>query len=249
VKRIVVVALALWIAGCIAEAPAAPTASTPAEPSTAPPAPVVETGLVGPNETRNESVVWTLDTTGPVTVTLRLNGTELFREEVPASRTWDVPLSYGRSTLEAEVAAPGVHVVESYNVTRLGLTKLRVDYGRYHPQSVGTAKADVFDVWIDVDSRPSNADYEKAGIKHVDTFNAHDQLVLFEALAKKDVEFAYSASFQGFTVSRIDAAGNPVSSSAPPWWGYTVNAKSANGISIQPVRPGDAVVWTLGSPA
>jgi hypothetical protein len=237
----------LLIAGCVAPTEE-PTLSMVPPTSEAPaaPIPVVSAKLLE-NATTGGAVNYTVNTTAPVTVTLRLNGTVVTSELVEASRTWMVPLPYGRTPLTASFVAAGLDRSESYEVVRLGLTKLTIDYGVFHPASQGSQKTDKYDVWIDVDARPSEALYAQQKAKHLDAFTAHDQLVLFEALTGKKVTYSWNANFQQFGVDKIDGAGNAVSASAPPWWCYTVNAKSANGISIQTLVPGDSVVWRLGT--
>lgn len=210
--------------------------------------PDVEIAVSSAPSTKAESLTLFVNTTGPISATILVNGTETFRGPVDADRTWNIPLVFGVNAIDVTAVAPSVSLTESIHVVRLGATTLRMNYGVWHPSYQGSQHVEDYEIWIDLSSRPSAGQYEKAGGTHVDFFTAHDQLFVFETITGKHVEYSYSASFQGFSVSRIDGAGSPVSASSPPWWCYTVNGDSnTNGISIQPIVPGDAVVWTLGS--
>lgn len=262
--RLSTLAIVLLAAGCLGspapteDAQAAPSA--PALPNANPEAPdasnasthssdrIEAFGIVG-NETttRSEALTYFVTTRGPVTVTLRFNGTLLDSRIVEGRSEWNLTLPYGRRDLNVSFQATGLTQHHNVSLVRLGSTLLRLDYGSYHPSYPGTPRKEQLEIWIDVDDRPSAPLYAAVKAQHKDAFVAHDQLVLFEALAKKKVEYRWNPSFQQFSVDRIDGAGNPVTASAPPWWCYKVNGKSADGITIQVVRPGDVVDWNLGT--
>lgn len=205
-------------------------------------------GVVGNQTvTRSENLTYSVATRGPVTVTLRFNGSLLDSRVVDGSHGWNLTLPFGRRNLSVSFEAPGLFQHHNLTLTRLGLTRLRIDYGPYHPSYPGAPWKEQHEIWIDIDDRPSAAQYAAVNAKHKDAFVAHDQLVLYEGLTGKKVEYRWYPSFQQFAVDRIDGAGNPVSSSAPPWWCYKLNGRFADGISIQVVRPGDLVEWNLGT--
>ena len=249
---LILVALLLF-AGCVQPAEtSAPTADAalgaegePAAPNVT--APNVVGALLGNSTTRDAAVDYTVETDGPVTVTLRLNGTVFLEETIEAARTWTIPLAYGRTPFEAHFLAPGLDHAQALTLTRLGATRITIDFGVFHPNSQGQPSSIVHDLWIDVSDRPSAPMYAKQSTKNLDAFTAHDQLMVFEETTGKKVEYGWNANFKQFGVDKIDGAGNSVSASAPPWWCYSVNGKSADGISIQRIVPGDAVVWRLGT--
>lgn len=252
--RTLLLVTALIFAGCVE--PSGPNGQPAAvlEPSTATPvngtqevsAPVV-TVAADAAVTRNDAVTLFVNTTGPVGIVVKLDGAETLREAITSSVQRTVPVGFGVTVIDVVVSSPGLEETKQVSVVRLGKTTLNIDYGVFHPASQGAPRAETFEVWIDIDDRPSAAAYKDQGIEHFDAFTAHDQLVVFEQVTGKKVVFEYFPSFQGYGVSRIDGAGSAVSSDAPPWWCYSVNAGSADGISIQPIVPGDVVAWDLGS--
>jgi hypothetical protein len=252
-KRNMLIVAMILMAGCLAPTETDVPSPDGLAPSlgandTAPePAQLLQAGFVENATTKGSSVNYTVSTKGSVTVQLLLNGTVFATEAVDGTRSWSIPLPYGRTPFAASFAGEGLDEARTADLVRLGLTKLRIDYGVYHPSSQGMSLVKDYELWIDVADRPSAPMYAKQNAKPMDAFTAHDQLTLFEKTTGKTVEYAWSASFKQFSVNKIDGAGNPLSSSAPPYWCYTVNAKAADGISIQRVSPGDAVVWRLGT--
>ncbi|HEX9815897.1 MAG TPA: hypothetical protein VGB18_02860 [Candidatus Thermoplasmatota archaeon] len=253
-NRTLLLAAVLIFAGCVEpvdanEQPATlvdPTTSPVANGTAEPVAPVV-TVEVPFTETRGDAITLFINTTASVDIVVTLDGSETLREALTTSAERRVPLTFGGNIIGVAASAPGFSDDTQLSVVRLGKTTLNVDYGVFHPASQGTPRVETFEVWFDVDARPSEPAYAAQGIEHIDLFTAHDQLVVFEQVTGKKVVFEYFPSFQGYGVSRIDDAGSSINSDAPPWWCYTVNAASADGISIQPVVPGDVVLWKLGS--
>lgn len=254
-KQALALLLAAVLAGCVETAATdrdlGPSATSPGPTTTAPsPAfqtPNVTVSIGTDTTTTAETVTLWVNTTAPISVAAFLDGNESFDEEVAAAGEFVLPLEYGSNEIRVEVSAPGFQQKTEASIVRLGLSTLVLDFGVFHPASQGMPRSESFDVWFDVDSRPSASAYAEEGITNLDAFTAHDQLVVFELVSGKNVEFEYFPSFKGFGVSRIDGAGSAVSSDAPPWWCYTLNGESADGISIQPVVPGDVVAWELGS--
>ncbi len=251
--RTLLLVTALIFAGCVepADRNVQPTAlpetsaAAPANATQEIMAPVV-TVATDATVTRSEAVTLFVNTTGAVDIVVKLDGAETLREAITASVQRTVPVGFGLNLIDVVVSSPGHEETVPLSVVRLGKTTMNIDYGVFHPASQGAPRVDTFEVWIDIDARPSAPAYTDQGISHFDAFTAHDQLVVFEQVTGKKVVFEYFPSFQGYAVSRIDGAGGAISSDAPPWWCYTVNAASPDGISIQRILPGDVVAWDLG---
>ena len=246
--------IAILVAGCVQPAPtaeenaASPTTSMVPTANTTMYAVVPDVSVeVDATLTKADTVNLFVNTTAPLDILVTNDGNETLRETASLSTKGGVPLTFGANTIDVTLTAPGFSDTRTLIVVRLGMTTINVDYGVFHPGAQGAPRAETFEVWIDVDARPSAAAYAAQKIEHFDAFTAHDQLVVFEQTTGRKVDFEYFPSFQGFGVSRIDGAGSPVSSDAPPWWCYEINGNSADGISIQPVAPGDVASWTLGS--
>lgn len=252
--RTLFLATALILSGCVQPSPEAENVPVASAASTGP-APNATIGPVVPDVTveldstvtRKDAATLFVNTTAPLDIVVRHNGNETVREAASPSTKRALPLSFGLNTFDVALAAPGFSDAKTFTVVRLAMTTLEVDFGVFHPGSQGAPRAETFEVWIDVDSRPSAPAYAAQNLEHFDAFTAHDQLVVFEQTTGRKVDFEFFPSFQGYGVSRIDGAGSPVSSDAPPWWCYEVNGGSADGISIQPVLPGDVISWALGS--
>jgi hypothetical protein len=101
-------------------------------------------------------------------------------------------------------------------------------------------------VWYDPDELASAPLYNGSAATHPPTANVHDLMVTWERQTGKVIEYSAPASF-GFGVDKVDGVGQPLSSSAPPYWCYTLNGESAElGISAQELMPGDVVTWEYG---
>ena len=253
-QRTLILAAMLLLAGCVEpvsttlSTDTVPTASAVDENETMPaPPPEVTIAFDVPNVTKAESATLFVNSTGPVLAVVTVEGIEALREDVETATTSTVSLTYGRNEINVTLSAGGLETQSTYEIVRLGMTTVQLDFGVFHPASNGMPRSESFDVWVDVDARPSAPAYAAEGIANMDAFTAHDQLILFEQTTGKKVVYEFFPSFQGFGVSRIDGAGSAVSSDAPPWWCYEVNGGSADGISIQPIVPGDVASWALGS--
>jgi hypothetical protein len=239
------------ITGQDPEPPSDPTAQ-PGNQTDAPGVPQVEFTLLGEATTQAETVVYRVTTDRPLPVTLVFNGTVLDSLVVAGTHEWTLQLPYGRRALNVTVEADGFTATDGRSLVRLAPTALTIDYCTFHPDHAGQRTVNEYEYWIDVDSRPSTPLYDEVGAEHADAFTAHDQLYVFEQETSTPVDVEYSESLSGFFVEYIDGAGNPASSDAPPYWLYEVNGESASmGMSLQALRPGDAVRWilsTLGPP-
>jgi hypothetical protein len=85
--------------------------------------------------------------------------------------------------------------------------------------------------------------YEGTDTERATTYTVHDLMVDWTAQTGIPVEYSDPGAF-GFGVNAIDGVGQPLSSSLPPYWCYTLNGDTADlGISLQTVAPGDVVEW------
>lgn len=211
--------------------------SEPQEPAT----PIIlDYGLLGGNETQGNTTTYYVNASAPVPVNVRFNGSLWDRRTVEGNVTWTFDLDYGQTRLAVRITTPEGALVDERVLVRLGATTLIVDYCQYHPDSP-SGKRDTYSVLVDVDARPSISYYAERD--RPDTFTAHDQLEAFRNQTGIPVEYSYFDGV-GYAVDSIDDVGNPVSSSAPPYWLYRVNGEDApEGITTQPIVPGDAVEW------
>jgi hypothetical protein len=98
-------------------------------------------------------------------------------------------------------------------------------------------------VWYDPDELASAPLYNGTSATHPPTANVHDLMVAWERQSGKAIDYSAPTSF-GFGVDAIDGVGQPLTSSAPPYWCYTLNGQTAElGISAQELAPGDIVTW------
>lgn len=220
----------------------------PSEPEPQAPPLRLTYGVLGGNTTTANETHYYVNVTLPIPVSLSLDGTEFDTRTVEGNHTWELPLDPGQTPFEARIMAPEGTIRDVHNLVRLAATTFIVDYCHYHPDGPA-GKVDEYTTWIDVDARPSADMYENRS--RPDTFTAHDQMESWRNVTGITVDYSYFDGF-GYAVDSIDGVGNPVSSSAPPYWLYRVNGEDAQeGISTQPIVPGDVVEWrasNLGPP-
>ena len=169
--------------------------------------------------------------------------TDLGSLEASGDWSFEVAAPYG----ESEV---GIFADNGYGTaeTAVGLVRLAgytvaVAYTGYPDESDSEDT-----VLMDPDAFPSAPLYAEQGAQHAGVPVVHDLLVAWEEATGNEVDYGWSTELQGYSVSYINGAGNPVDSALPPWWCYTVNGETASlGISLQEVAPGDSVEWVLGS--
>jgi hypothetical protein len=158
-----------------------------------------------------------------------------------ANGTWTyrVDVAYGRTNLT--VVADDGHATRQANVTLVRLASL-VFEAKYtmavppHPSSSDP-------VWYDPDERASATLYAQKGASHPPFANVHDVMVSWTRQTGLPVDYGFSDSL-GFSVLKIDGVGAPLSSSAPPYWCYKVDGKSADlGITLEPATPGSTITW------
>lgn len=151
-------------------------------------------------------------------------------------------LPYGQGTLRLRMDDGNGTWELHEDVVRLAHATLQVRYGG-QPGHEDTEH----EVWLDVDAHDSAPMYAEEGDEHPGHANVHDLMVRWEQDGHGEVEYSHSGDF-GFGVSRIDGAGSPLGSSAPPWWCFKVDGEHPEtGISQQPFVPGSTVTWTLGT--
>lgn len=197
-------------------------------------------GLMGDAVTRNESIDYFVESDGPLSVTLRFNGTTFASEIVDGRQEWTLPLPFGHRDLNVTLDAPGISLSENVTLVREARTTLKIDWCYLHPDYPGQRRTYDGEYLVDVDTRPSTPLYAAAGGTHRDFFTAHDQLYLFEERTGMPVDASYSAQFNGFLINKIDDVGNP------PFWNFEHNGVLMNvGVSEVALADGDAVTFFL----
>lgn len=152
------------------------------------------------------------------------------------------PLAYGQTQAKLRVD-DGVHSL-AFDVTfvRLAAATFEAVYTA-SPGHDATSDA----VWYDPGVLSSASMYEGTEVERSPQFTVHDLMVAWTTQTGTPVEYGSSSAF-GFSVDRIDGIGQPLDSSLPPYWCYTLNGNSAElGISLQTVQPGDVVTWEYGT--
>jgi plastocyanin len=185
----------------------------------------------------------TVDGPAALTVIASRSGGDViaFQQSVQAEGAWSltVPLDPGHNDVEVFDADGGYG---NLTVVRLVLATFEAVY----TASPGhDASSDA--VWYDPDALLSAPMYEGTDADRASQFTVHDFMVAWTLLTGTPIEYGGPGAF-GFSVNRIDGIGQPLDSSLPPYWCYTINGQSADlGISLQPVTPGDIVTWEYGA--
>lgn len=221
----------------------ATTATTP------PPAEPLGLTLEPPAATRNATVAVNGSLALDSVLTLRVldDGNVSFESELAAHGDWSaaLPLPPGRSLLNVTARGDGVTEWAEAELVRLQNATITVEYGVY---SSNEDREDV--VWYDPEgnqSDPFYAQHDGAAPAAGDRPVVHDAMMAWQDRHGVEVAYGYHEEF-GASVEKIEGAGTPVSSSAPPWWTYSVNGEPASqGITFQPVAPGDVIAWRLSS--
>lgn len=234
-----ILAVAFLLAGCTdppaAAAPTSTSTSSSAAPVMLDPAPIGVT-VDPPAPTQGETATVTGSVNQPATVSLD-GGPSI---DVEAGR-WSLesqPLPFGKTGTRLRVE-DGVHsVVVNVTFVRLASGTFEAKYTAY-PLHDDTSDV----VWYDPTVLASLPQYEGLTTPRAATFSVHDFMAAWSAQTSLEVEYSYSESF-GFGVDRIDGVGQPLDSSAPPYWCYKVDGATADlGISLQPMEPGQVVTW------
>jgi hypothetical protein len=189
-----------------------------------------------PAATRTQTAVLTGSVNHPATVSI--DGGPSIEAEAGRWSLGSGPLAYGQNPARVRIE-DGVHsVVRDVVFVRLSQATL---------EAVFTASPDhdtiSSEVWYDPSHLASAAMYEGSDVERATTYTVHDLMVDWTAQTGTVVEYGGPGAF-GFSVESIDGIGQPLDSSLPPYWCYTVNGESASlGISLQTVAPGDVVTW------
>jgi len=149
-----------------------------------------------------------------------------------------VPLPYGHSNLTI-VADDGA------DSSTLTVTAIRLASGtfeaKYTAYPVHPDTSDV--VWYDPDNHTSAPMYAGKAAPRDPGFTVHDFMADWSAQTGTAIEYGYSDSF-GYSVSKIDGVGQPLTTEAPPYWCYKLDGTSADlGISLEPFQPGQVLTW------
>jgi hypothetical protein len=98
-------------------------------------------------------------------------------------------------------------------------------------------------VWYDPAAMVSASLYNGTDVQHPPAATVHDLMVTWSNQTGKGIVYSYFAGL-GFSPDKIDGVGQPLTSSAPPYWCYKLNGATSDfGISLQEVHPGDVVTW------
>ena len=149
------------------------------------------------------------------------------------------PLDFGHSNLTV-IADDGQGSVRVDVVAiRLASATMEVVYTAAIPPHAPSTHT----VWYDPEAFASAALYEDAGVEHPPIATIHDVMVTWTQQTGIAIEYGGPGSF-GFSVNKIDGVGQPLTASAPPYWGYEVNGATAPlGITSMEAHPGDAIQW------
>lgn len=148
------------------------------------------------------------------------------------------PLAYGQTQATVRVD-DGVHsVAVPVTFTRLASATFEARFTAY------PLHEDLTDLlWYDPSGLASAPMYEGKAAPRAPTFTVHDFMQVWSSQKTRAVTYSYSDSF-GYGVEAIDGVGQPLDSSAPPYWCYKLDGESADlGISLQPLAPGSVVTW------
>lgn len=247
--------LAAALSGCAAEpdAPAAPASDTalPANNTTtvAPAAPVV-LGIdpVAPTQGDRLALTGRVDQPARLLVT-QADGEAGAATLVPAvevaAGAWSlqVPLAPGRTNLTVTADTGRATAQATVQAVRLVAATFEARFTAAFPPHAPIQD----EVWYDPDGRASAPLYADVDAEHPPYANVHDLMVTWTQQSGKAIEYDYFDGL-GFSPSRIDGVGQPLTSSAPPYWCYQVNGETVDfGITLQPVQEGDVVTWEYGA--
>lgn len=186
----------------------------------------------------------TVDPQATLTLTLIQGSTkQAVKADVDGS-TWraTVQLPPGQSMLRVQ-ADDGVRLEEvSVPLLRLVEATMVVLYSAY-PVHANSEHVVAFDP----SAMPTVADYEGRDVQHPDFATVHDFMHAWSEATGIEVQYDYFNGL-GYSPSKFDGVGQPVSSAAPPYWCYKLNGESAGlGISLTPIAAGDIVTWEYGA--
>lgn len=202
-----------------------------------------------PQPTQNETVTLTgtIDQPARLLVTSAVDGvaTELARVDVAQDGAWSlaVPVAGGRTNLTVTAETGAETAQATVLAVRLLSATLEVLFTAAVPPHPDVADL----VWYDPDGHASAPAYEGTTMAHPPHANVHDLMVSWSTATGKEIVYSYFDGL-GFSPDEIDGVGQPLTSTAPPYWCYTVNGATADfGISLQELNAGDVVTWEYGA--
>ncbi len=232
---------ALLLSGCAKtattdsamDAPSSSAPTTLVSPPAGPPLLLTVSALA---PTQNETVTLTGTLNGPA----QLSVGGLTAQMTEGAWSLVVPLTFGHTNLTV-VADNGKTTASTKVVAvRLASATFAVKYTAAIPPHAASSDT----VWYDPDGRASAFMYTANKTEHPPIASVHDVMVSWTQQTGKRIEYSYSTTYQAFSVSAIDGTGQPLTASAPPYWCYKLNGATADlGLTLQPVAPGDAIVW------
>lgn len=242
-------------AGCVEDAPRAPSSSelapqdadaTPELPS--PPSPVTLV-VDAPVPTQGDLLHLTGSVDQParlqVHVTDATGAVQSLGQPLDAlAGAWalDVPIVPGRSNLTVTADTGRATAQATVQAIRLLSATLEVLYTAAFPPHAAVADL----VWYDPDGHASAPLYADRSMGHPPYATVHDLMVSWQEASGTDIEYSYFDGL-GFSPDKIDGVGQPLTSAAPPYWCYKLNDATADfGISLQEVAAGDTVTWEYG---
>lgn len=240
--KILAIAIMAILAGCAEPVVEPETPDVPAPKATTVP-PVLSFEL----ETVNETIRVNMDLASEFLVTFEV--TELMvAEQVYQAGNHVVllPLEFGNSQISAILDDGTSTFSHEAQVARLSQANLSVHYNGY----LG-ATDEAATIWFNIDAPYSASYYDGTNVAHPGYGTVHDFMVEWENQTGVEFEYAFSSGL-GYTVSKIDGVGSPVSvvpgdPSENFYWLYTIDGESAElGISAQEMTPGANVAWCLG---
>lgn len=169
-----------------------------------------------------------------------------FQHTMQADGPWSLQLvniPYGQSVVRVSADDGLTHVTDELLLVRLAPFTFEVQYGGYPGPSDATV-----DVLMDIDAFLSGPAYAGKSAPHPDFANVHDLTLQWAQQTGDAVEVAWDEGLQGFSMSKINGVGSPLSSTYPPYWALYVNDDLADfGMTLMPVVPGDHVAWCLNA--
>jgi len=239
--------LILLLSGCASPAgPVEVPSSVPAEIVSTPSTTALELYLSSfPAMTYSAVVVIEGNVSEPALITIQQESMESrYSNSLQADAQWEftIQLEPGENNISVTADTGAAQATEAMQIVRMVNATIVLQFNGYPDREDRTET-----VTYNPSEFASAPRYENVNTTHPDYPTIHDLLVTWERKASTDIEFSHSSSF-GFGVSRIDGAGNPLDSGAPPWWCYSVNGEAAPfGISMMPVVAEDVVLWDLGT--
>ena len=200
---------------------------------------------VAPTDQATVTITGTLDHPARLLVIGQRGGVTVFENESEARGAWTLEtpdLPYGRT--EVKFIADDGHATARANVTIVRLAPFAFDvlYTSYPAHSDSQD-----DVLLDIDAKGSSPAYDGRDVAHPPHATVHDLMVAWSRQTGLVVQYDYGTGF-GYAATHFDGVGQPLSSSLPPYWCYKLNGQYASlGLSLQEVKPGDAIAWDYGT--